>query len=294
MAEGGTTDTHGDTGHMVLGGLINTKSDGTAKTLNVTISYDDNVGVVGVNTDGFVCVLTNPSDFTPQGGGNATLTVSAAIGDKCFQMNAPLNTFSNVGNSLIFKGYNIGGKIRFVVTQSTLKDFFGDLVGNVAIAGEADPSGGGSNQAGGNRLFIADGGAVDTDDHGSPSGHMAIAALIALNSIKKNVATATAKSLDMRLEYQDFISSQHLSCHLTNPSDLVYALDKGVGLLTITVSAGDVCVGNTNIGNSITFALYVGGSKGRVVSTGSSLVDSDGDTIGDVAVVGQFSTGGGS
>jgi hypothetical protein len=108
MAEGGTTDDNGnpgDAGHLAMAGVINTKADGAAKSLNVTISYEDNL------TDGFVCTLTTPSDFTPSGGGTAKLTVSASD-PLCFEMNDPADTFSNAGNFLTFKGYSIGGKIR--------------------------------------------------------------------------------------------------------------------------------------------------------------------------------------
>jgi hypothetical protein len=278
-----------------LGGLNNIKSDGTAKSLNVIISYEDNVGVTSVDTDGFVCNLTTPSDFAPAGGGTTTLTVSASD-DLCFRMTDPAHTFSNAGNSITFKGYTSGAKIRFVVTSSTLEDSFGDDIDNVAIAGEIDPSGSGSDQAGGNRLIIGDGGAVDPDDTGSPSGHMALAGQITLQPVRKGEVHAEAKDLDMDIEYQDFFGTQHMSCHLTTPSDVAYSLHKGVGTITFTVSAGDSCTnnGHSNTGNSITFTLYAAGAKGRIVSTASTLVNSDGEVIGDVAVVGQFSTPGGS
>jgi hypothetical protein len=183
-----------------------------------------------------------------------------------------------------------------VVTDSTLDDFNGDAINNVAIAGEIDPSGAGSDQAGNDRLMVGDGGAVDTDDGGSPSGHMALAGEIDLQPIRKGEAHAEAKALDMDIEYQDFFETQHMHCHLTTPSDVAYSLEKGVGVITFTVSAGDSCTnnGHSNTGKTISFALYAAGSKGRIVSTGSTLVDSDGETIRDVAVVGEFSTSGSS
>ena len=295
MAEGGTTDSNSDTGHLVMAGLINTKSDGTAKSLNITISYQDNVGVATVDTDGFVCNLTTATDFAPAGGGTTTITVSASD-DLCFRMTDPSVTFSNAGNSITFKAYTSGGKTRFVVTSSTLVDSFDDSIDNVAIAGEIDPSSGGSDQAGGNRLIIGSGGAVDPDDTGSPSGHMALAGEVTLQPVRKGEAHAEAKDLDMDIEYQDFFGTQHMSCHLTTPSDVAYNLNKGVGTITFTVSAGDSCTnnGHSNTGNSITFTLYAAGAKGRIVSTASTLVNSDGGVIGDVAVVGEFSTPGGS
>jgi hypothetical protein len=286
-AEGGTTDNDGspgDAGHVAVGGLITLKADNIAKSLDITISYEDS------NFDAFVCNLITPSDFCLSGG-TATLTVSASD-PKCFQMGDPVDTFSNAGNSITLKGVTIGNRTRFVVTSSTLVDFDDDVVDNVAIAGEVEPSGAGSNQAGGNRLIIASGGAVDFDDSGH-TGHMALAGAIALQPIRKNEAHAEAKALDLRIEYQDFFETQHMSCHLTTPSDVSYSLDKGVGQITFTVSASDSCTnnGHSNTGKSITFTLYAAGAKGRIVSTDSTLVNDDGETIGNVAVVGEISTG---
>ena len=277
MAEGGTTDTDGnpgDAGHVAVGGIITLKADNIAKSLDITISYEDS------NFDAFVCHLTTPSDFAVSSG-TATLTVSASD-PKCFQMGDPVDTFSNAGNSITLKGVTIGSRTRFVVTSSTLVDFNHDTIDNVAVAGEVDPSGAGSDQAGGNRLIIGSGGAVDFDDSGH-SGHMALAGAIALQPIRKKEKHAEAKALDLRIEYQDFFETQHMSCHLTTPSDVSYSLDKGVGTITFTVSASDSCTnnGHSNTGNSITFTLYAAGAKGRIVSTDSTLVNNDGETIGN-------------
>jgi len=280
--EGGTTDSASETGHAAAAGLVDFNNKGDVKKLDITISYEDNA-----DSEGFVCHLTNPSDLSV-GSTTATLTVTA--GDTCFEMNAPLDTFSNTGNSVTFAVFPIGNKVVLVSTASTLKDLFGNTVKNVAISGELDPSGAGSAQAGGIRLIEAGGGAIDTDD--SISGHMALAGRVHLKPIKKGEATASADVLDLDLEYEDSSFGEHLHCHLTTPSDVSYSLLKGFGQLKITVSGSDTCT-EPNTAKSITFALYVGGSKGRIVSTASTLKDSDHDTVGDVAVVGEISTPGG-
>ncbi len=297
LAEGGTTDSFGDTGHIVIGGLIVTKGD-TTSSLHITIAYEDNFIGEGSPLNSFICTLTNPADLVISGGPpvqSATLTISAA-GDTCFQTLFPLVTFSNVGRSLSFRAYTIGSHTHFKSTGSTLKDHFGDIVGNVAILGELEPAGSGSDQASGDRFITGFGGAVDTDDSGSPSGHMAMAGLIHLNPLKKGETTGTTKALDVTIDYEDFSGSQHLACHLTSPGDVSYtlgAVTKGVGTLTITVSSvGECNVDNT--GKKMVFALYVGGSTGRIVSTFSTLVDSDLDVINAPAVAGEFSTAGGS
>jgi hypothetical protein len=280
-AEGGTTEGRvgGDTGHMAITGGITVTGDNVVKSLAIAISYQDNFD------EGFVCLLSNPGDLVI-GGGKATLSVSG--GDTCFEMGDPADTFSNTGNSITFKFNSLGSRAVIVSTASTLVDFFGHNITNVAISGELDNSGSGSNQATGTRLIEAGGGAVDGDD--DVSGHMAIAGSIQLNSIKKG-EVGTAKALDLQIEYEDFFRNQHMSCHLAFPTDVAFTLTKGVGILTLTVSAGDACTngGFSNTGNHITFAFVVSGSKARLISTESTLVDSDGDTIRDVAVVGEMS-----
>ena len=278
-AEGGTTEAvHGDTGHMAIAGGITVTGDNVVKGLAIAISYQDNL------TEGFVCLLSDPGDLVI-GGGKATLTVSG--GDVCTD-NSDGDIFSNTGNSITFKFKSLGSRAVIVSTASTLKDANGHTINNVAISGELDNSGSGSNQATGPRLIEAGGGAVDGDD--DVSGHMAIAGSIQLNSVKKG-EVGTAKALDLQIEYEDFFFGQHMSCHLTFPTDASFTVKKGVGLITFTVSAGDACTnnGHSNTGNHITFAFVVSGSKARLISTESTLVDSDGDTIRDVAVVGEMS-----
>jgi hypothetical protein len=294
--EGGTTDVFGDTGNMAVGGLVEA-SGTTIKKLNITIASQDNFIGTASPTQSFICTLTNPADLVISGGAptvSVTLTVSAT-GDTCFRTITPLVTFSNIGNALTFRGYIIGNKMALKSTGSTLKDPFADTVGNVALSGEIDPSSAGSNQATGQRLIEAGGGAVDRDDSGKPSGHMAMAGFIELNPLKKGVTTGTAKALDLTLDYQDPSFGDHLACHLTIPGDVSYTLVKGVGTLTFTVGSASECPLADNTGKKIVFALYVGGAKGRIVSTFSTLIDNDGatDIIGGVAVVGEFSTAGG-
>ena len=296
--EGGTTDFAGETGHMAIGGLIKTRGNGTVTALNITIAYEDNFapGVL-LSSESFICTLTNPADLVISGGVpvvSVSLTVSAT-GDTCFETLVPATTFSNVGKALTFRGYIIGNKMALKSTGSTLIDKFGDIVGNVALSGELDPSGGGSDQASGDRLIEAGGGAVDFDDAGFPSGHIALAGLIRLNPLRRGVTTGTARTLDLTLDYEDHVFGDHLACHLTTPGDVSYTLVKGVGTLTLTVGSASECTGVDNTGKTIVFALYVGGSKGRIVSTSSTLLDSglDFDRIGELAVVGEFSTAGG-
>ena len=297
MAEGGTKDNAGENGHIVIGGLIVTRGD-TTTSLHITIAYEDNFTGEVAPFNSFICTLTNPADLVFSGGPPvqaATITISAT-GDTCFRTIDHTFTFSNVGKSLSFRSYTVGSRTFFKSTGSTLRDAFnlatGDTIGNVAILGEVEPSGFGSNQAGGNRFITAFGGAVDTDDANRPSGHMAMAGLIQLNPLKKGETTGTAKALDLTLDYEDFDFGEHLACHLLIPGDVSYTLVKGVGTLTLTVGSAGEC-DHTNTGKSITFALYVGGSTGRIVSTSSTLIDSDGEVI-TPAIAGEFSTPGGS
>jgi hypothetical protein len=288
--EGGTTDNFSDTGHMAVSGLAKT-SGTTVKALNITIAYEDNFALI----DSFICTLTNPADLVISGGApveSVTLTISAT-GDTCFRTISPATTFSNVANALTFRGYVIGNKITLASTGSTLKDGQGDIVSNVALSGEADPSGGGSAQAGGDRLIEAGGGAIDADDTGSPSGHMALAGLIRLNPLRRGETTGTANTLDVTIDFEDHSAAKHLACHLTTPGDVSYTLSTGVGTLTLTVGSASECTGVNNAGKKIVFALYVGGAKGRIVSKSSTLLDTDLNVIGEVTVVGEFSTAGG-
>jgi hypothetical protein len=288
--EGGTTDNFSDTGHIAVSGLVKTNKN-TVKELNITIAYEDNFALI----DSFTCTLTNPADLVISGGApveSVTLTISAT-GDTCFRTISPATPVPNVGDGLTFRAYVIGNKVTLASTGSTLKDGQGDTVSNVALSGEADPSGGGSAQAGGDRLIEAGGGAIDADDIGFPSGHMALAGVIHLNPLKKGEATGTARALDVTIDFEDHAAADHLACHLTAPGDVSYTLSKGVGTLTLTVGSAPECTGVNNTGKKIVFALYVGGAKGRIISTSSTLLDTDADAIGEVTVVGEFSTAGG-
>jgi hypothetical protein len=288
--EGGTTDNFSDTGHMAVSGIVNT-SGTTVKELNITIAYEDNFAII----DGFICTLTNPADLVISGGApveSVTLTISAT-GDTCFRTTTPATPVPNVANSLNFRGYIIGNKITLASTGSTLKDGQGDIVSNVALSGEVDPSGSGSTQATGDRLIEAGGGALDLDDFGSPSGHIALAGLIRLNPLTHGATIGTARTLDVTIDYEDHSAADHLACHLTTPGDVSYTLVKGVGTLTLTVGSAGECTGVNNTGKNIVFALYVGGAKGRIVSKSSTLVDFDLDRIEFVTAVGEFSTAGG-
>ena len=288
-AQGGVTDNNGDTGHIVIGGLVVLNNKGGANSLNLTIAYQDNPVVSTVSADSFVCTVTDPADLSysiTKGIGTATLTLSSS--DKCVQTLTPSNTFSNAGKSISFQVYALGSKVRMVSAGSTLVDGADDLLVDVAVSGSVDPAGAGSPQAGGVRVVSGGGGAVDVDD--TYSGHMALAGLIALNRVTKKVTNGTAKSLDLTLTFED-TDSGNLSCSFTDAKDVAYTLNKGVGTLTLTVGPSDTC-SVANAGNSISFDLYVGGASGRIVSTGSTIVDSKGNTLIPAAVA-TFSTAGG-
>jgi hypothetical protein len=293
--EGGATDNFSDTGHLVVGGLVEAR--GTAfRFLNITIAFQDNHQTS--TTGGFICKLTNPADLVISGGApTVSVTLTVNTGDTCFLTLFPATTFSNVGNALTFRGYIFGNRMVLKSTGSTLRDSTNDLVGNVALSGELLPSGAGSNQATADRLIEAGGGAVDFDDSGSPSGHIALAGFVRLNPLTRGATTGTARTFDLTLDFEDHVFGDHLSCHLTIPSDVSYTLSRGVGTLTITVGSASECTPD-NTGKKIVFMLYVGGSRGVIVSTSSTLVDNDlfaaaPDVIGLPAVVGEFSLPGG-
>jgi hypothetical protein len=300
--EGGATDSFGtgESGHLVVGGLVTATSTEFKTPFNITIAFQDNAVT---SADAFICKLTNPADLVISGGAptvSVTLTVSAT-GDTCFETAVPAATFSNVGKALTFRGYIFGNKMVLKSTGSTLKDSFGDLVGNVALSGEILPSGGGSNQAGGDRMIEGGGGAVDFDDDGFPSGHIALAGFVRLNPLTRGATTGTARTFDLTLDYEDHAFADHLACHFTTPGDVSYTLSKGVGTLTITVGTASECTPDnfTVTPKKIVFMLYVGGSRGVIVSTSSTLFDSDSTATSITdgflvpAVIGEFSAPGG-
>lgn len=294
-AEGGTLDSNGNAGHIVLGGFVHLNRNGGAKSLNITIAYNDSPVNSGYLLDSFVCNLTDPSDFTysiSKGVGTATLTV--ASDDTCFQTIDPSVTGNEAGKSISFEIYNAGGHVGMVSTGSTLFDGESDNLVNVAVSGEMNPSGIGNRQAQGKRLVLGEGGTVDVDDN--YVGHMALAGRMSLKRQKPGETSETAKALDLMLTFED-TDSTNFSCHFIDPSDVSYTLKKGVGTLTLTVGPDDTCTqGNdpvSNVDNSISFNLYAAGAKGRLVSTASTLVDSNGDTL-IPAVTADFSSPGGS
>jgi hypothetical protein len=292
--EGGTTDSAGETGHMVVGGLFRISGD-TVRELNITIAYEDSFAPGLATSESFICKLTTPTDLVISGGApTVSVTITVAATDTCFKTLFPTVLVPNSGNALTFRGYTIGNRMVLKSTISTLKDAV-DLVGNVALSGEILPSGAGSNQATGDRLLEAGGGAVDFDDAASPSGHIALAGFIRLNPLRRGATTGTARTLDLTLDFEDHVFTDHLLCHLTIPGDVSYTLVKGVGTLTFTVGSASECnVDNfTGTPKEIVFMLYVGGSRGVIVSTSSTLLDFDLSRIGEPAVVGEFSAPGG-
>lgn len=279
-AQGGTTDGNGDTGHIVMGGLVVLNNHGGAKSLDLTIAYLDNPTLSTFTADDFSCSVTNPSDLTysdSKGIGTVTLTLSSS--DTCTgTVNS--STFSNSGNSISFNVYSQGSKMSMISTGGTLDDGESDTIDAGAISGEMKPSGAGSSQASGMRLVSGGGGAVDSA--AKYDGHMALAGWINLTRVTKKVTTGTAKSLDLTVVAEDQ-DSNTLSCDFTDPADVAYTLQKGVGTLTLTVGPNDSC-SVPNVGNSISFNLYAGGARGSIVTTGSTLLDSNGDDVIPAAV----------
>lgn len=284
-ALGGTADTANDSGHLAMGGLVVLDNKGGAKSLNLTIAYVQ-TNYYGNGGD-FVCEVTNPQDLSYSlTNGELKLTLSQS--DTCYQTVDPSQHFSNNGNSVIFTLYARGSKLRMVSTQASLRDGEGDTINSLALSGEMNPSGSGSSQATGVRFVSGGGGVFSSGD--LFLGHMALAGLISLNPMTKKEKTGTAKSLDLTLTYYD-PGYDNVVCHLTDPSDVSYTLDKGVGTLTLTVGSNDTCnLGNNH--NSLSFDLYVAGASGRIVSTGANLLSSTGYPI-NPAVTADFSTPGG-
>lgn len=279
-AQGGTTDSDADTGHIVMGGLVVLNNHGGAKSLDLTIAYLDNPSISGGTGDDFSCNVTNPSDLTyshSKGIGTMTLTLSAQ--DTCTRT-VDSSTFSDSGESISFNVYSHGSKMSMISTGGTLQDGAGDPIGAAAISGEMKPSGTGSPQTGGMRLISGGGGAVDSISQ--YNGHMALAGWINLTRVTKKVTTGRAKSLDLTVVAEDQ-DSNTLSCDFTDPADVAYTLHKGVGTLTLTVGPSDSC-SIPNVGNSISFNLYAGGARGSIVTTGSTLQDSNGDDVIPAAV----------
>ncbi len=295
-AQGGVIDYNGDTGHIAIGGLAVLNNKGGATSLNLTIAYHDNYGDSGILVDNVICAVTTPTDLSysiTNGVGTATLTLSSS--DTCFETVNPLNTVSNSGNSITFNVYALGSKLLMVGTgSSTLRDGAGDTLDNMAIAGEIDAASAGSAQASGVRFVSGEGGMVDSTD--GSAGHMALGGLMQLTPVSKKVTTGTAKSLDVTLSFEDPDPSGNLTCQFTDPTDVSYALTKGVGSLILTVGSGDTCTQGgspvTETGKWISFNLYAAGASGRLVTTGSTLVNSSGHQLIPAAAA-SFSTAGG-
>ncbi len=272
QAFGGAVDTTApvarEDGHMALAGSMNLTSTGGATAINATVVYQDSA----YDADGFVCPFTQPGDVSysfPNGldaAGTLTLTVSANDPD-CFQMSTGIPG-SEAGNSVTFAIYASNGSASLVGVSTTFKDSDNDtILSPVAVSGtltKTDEDLG--NVLSGRRLFNALGG---TTDKVGDSGH------IALGGLAKLDAKGVVKTLDVTLSYVDSVSGG-FACELTTPTDLSYSLSKGVGTLTLTVSATDTSCTPAVIGSSITFNLYSAGmgTPARIIATSSSLKDS--------------------
>ncbi len=147
------------------------------------------------------------------------------------------------------------------------------LFGGVFAVGTAQAA---TLARGGYSITAHGGGAETIQDF--DDGHMDVAGFAVLDG--KGGAT----SLNLTVAYQDDDEDNDgPTCLLTDPKDLTYKFPKktGIGTMTLTVAADDVCYpGNnygipsdtvTETGNSISFALYVGANQARLVSTSSDL-----------------------
>lgn len=159
------------------------------------------------------------------------------------------------------------------------------------------------SQLSGTHLISAEGGSIDNDQGSVPlgdTGSIGLAGLINFNSY------GGASSVSVTITYEDrtvdsvFGAEDGFTCVLTDPDDVSYTLSKGVGTLTLTVSAYDTCTQTTtgssfsaNIGKSINFNLYVATNAqlqttGRIEVVSMSLVDALLDDIVGSSLTGSI------
>lgn len=169
------------------------------------------------------------------------------------------------------------------------------LFGSVFAVGTARAA----TLAKGGYSITAHGGGTETNQP-FDDGHMDVAGFAVLDG--KGGATA----LNLTVAYQDDDEDNDgPTCLLTNPADLTYSFAKstGIGTMTLTVAADDVCYPGNNYGNSsdavtietgksISFVLYAGANQARLVSTSATLLavntSSNGEVIFGPTMAGQM------
>jgi hypothetical protein len=102
-ANGDTSDTDGDNGSLGIAGKIGLNRHGSADSLNVTVSYQDN----DLPPDNFVCTLTNPTDvsYVLSSGGVGKLKLAISSSDNCVFPNGSAPT-----GSITFNLYSVAAE----------------------------------------------------------------------------------------------------------------------------------------------------------------------------------------
>jgi hypothetical protein len=291
-AQGGAVETQEgfDDGHMDLAGFVTLNNNSGASAVNLTLGFQD----LDEDYEGFTCVLSDPSDvrYTISGSpGVGTLVLTVGEGDTCLQGNDTYRPVDEIGKSITFNLYAVGGSATIASTQSS---FFpagnsnNEVVFGPTIAGTLTPVTGVRSSLSGPILISATG---QTTDHDNDFGHLSLAGAANLN------ANGGADSLSLTLVYSDLASYFDAeTCELTNPSDLTYSLSNGAGTLTISLSSQDNCFDTytgysiLNSGNQLAFNLYapLSGGSPVLVSTFSDIYNGVGDTIDDPGIVGTL------
>jgi len=143
------------------------------------------------------------------------------------------------------------------------------LLANVAVA----------NAFSGRRLISAAGAVRESGP--SESGTLSLSGMIDFN--KSGGASAVQITIDMIDSGGD-----NIACVLTTPGDVAYTLSKeGIGMLTLTVGAGDTTCTAGNTGKSIVFNFVTLTTTGRITATSIDLVDSMSDVVDSTTATGS-------
>lgn len=83
----------------------------------------------------------------------------------------------------------------------------------------------------------------------------------------------------------------NVSCILSSPADVAYTLSKeGIGTLTLTQAATDVCAAGGSSGDSIKFNFVVISNTGRITATSINLHDNMSDVVNLTTASGSILT----
>lgn len=151
----------GEDGHMALAGWIGLTTKGGARTVSVTMTYQDSF----FDADDIVCAFTDPSDVSysfPNGlnaAGKLTLTLATNDPD-CYEMANPGNTKTQTGKNVTFTIYRRPGAFSLVGVATTVGDTDDrSIYSPVAVSGTLTPVAGvPANRLVGVHLFNALGG----------------------------------------------------------------------------------------------------------------------------------------